>query len=302
MDAMTALALGIAVGMTSIVVGYACRPITRAILPLRDPIFWAIVAVEVIIVIIASLTGTELPHADVIALCVISADCGYLIGYAIRRPGDMLYVDLGTSAAGSDVRPIVFYRTSSGSYHVPQTFPDIVKNLLGWRCELDDDLYMATQHRSISVTNGLIWLSNISCVPIKYLKTETVEIPWLRIWDKKDVNKITGEVTRIPRWLFRIHTERWTLRVADTTMADPIQFWEQLDIYKDAIASATEAEETAKRLELQMAAARYDAAAEMLAGLFDLTMDAPDAEDDLRRRIAEEYKRRDKEVTDGQHN
>ena len=102
---MDALSLTLGLGITAVAasIGYRMRTISHAILPIRDPAFLFLLLMEMVLVV-ADCCGV-LPWSgfamedDVLtisdagsieALCIIALDIGYLMGYVMCRPGDVM--------------------------------------------------------------------------------------------------------------------------------------------------------------------------------------------------------------------
>jgi len=294
-----ALAMGAGLALAAAALGYHMRGRGHAIMPFRDPVLIAILASQIAVVVIAAIFPTD-PFliritGDVPVFLALGFDGGYILGYLMCRPNDTIYVDLPTEDVGSNIIPLVHYIHDGQMYMMPQNLKMVLAGLIGVRCPLDARLYDVSQVREIYATNGLIAV-RVQAAAACLHEHEPIIVDKCRIGTRKiRAGGWRSPVTATePRYLFHFRAERHRIRFSYSTISDPLTFWREKEIYLETIAVAAEAREYATRLEVQLPAASYDAASDLIAGMIRLTTDAPTFEDDLRAAIADERERRDR--------
>lgn len=293
-----ALAAGAAIALLGLGIGSFMRLETHALLPFRDPVFIiGIMGSQMAVLFLAVLVPTPLllqMTSDVPMLLAVMFDAGYLMGFFIFRPNDRIYVDLPREDGGCDAVPLVYYTVGGVQYMMPQKLRWTFLGLLGIRCPLEANIYEVSQVRTVYVSNGLISVS-VPAAPACLHEWEHVDAARIRCGTKKTHQPgLLGEevVVREPRYLMHFKVESHRIIFSQATLDDPMSFWRKRDLYLDAIANAAESAQHATRLEIQLTASAYNAAADLIGGMLQMTTDAPDYEADLRLAIAEERARR----------
>lgn len=304
MDAVSIVA-GLCVATFAVMCGYRGRGASHAISPKRDPILLSVLMLQglllaldvsdVLLIDGISISGEYLALTDTSAL--ISAvmtgfDAGYVIGYLLCRPGDVLYLDLpDDTLTMADIVPMVHYRRDGELYIMPQTLKGIVLSFLGARHPADIPIYEIARTRMYTLSNGIRPSLTINAVPASLHETEEIEVGLIRIGRRKIRDENRNIVGETQRYLFHTTVTSHRVRFAQTVVDDHLSFWVKDDIYLTAIRDAVQAEEKAARMEIQMQTARFDAGAELVAGLVSLSTDSPDAVDDILSRIERERSR-----------
>lgn len=305
MDAAS-IALGFAITMVMIVVGYRMRTVSHAILPLRDPVFLMLIAVECTIMILdyvgilpLGLTFVEddtlfITDRGSLALLMMGAgDVGYIAGYIMCRPGDVLYLDMpDETLTYTEVAPMVWYVHNGNTYVMPQTLGGIVASFLGAKHPADIPTYEIARRRSCTFSNGIRMPMTMDVVPVSLHETETITIGVFRIGSRKIRDENRNIIAESPRYLWHPEVTSHRVRFSSSVTDDHLAFWVKDGIYRESIEDAIEAEERAARLEIQMQSAKYDAGADLVAGLVSLSTDAPGSHEEILARIEAERKRR----------
>lgn len=304
-DALS-VCIGLAVMAGSVLIGYRARTVSHAIFPLRDPIFVMMLVAEIAIMILDAcgmvpiggfavsedyLVITDTGSLEL--LCMAATDAGYVIGYIMCTPGDVLYLDMpDESLTVTDIGPLVYYRHDGDLYVMPQTFFGIVASFFGARHPADIPVYEIARARTCTVSNGIRMPITMTVVPVSLHETEPVQIGVFRIGSRKIKDENKNIIAESPRYLWHPEVISHKIRFAQGITDDHLSFWVKHEIYKTSIEDAIDAEERAARLEIQMQSAKYDAAADLVSGLVSLSTDAPGSHDDILARIEAERRRR----------
>lgn len=305
MDAAS-VCLGIAAMAAAVLTGYRSRAVTHALFPLRDPVFLAILALELVI-LIADASGllpasgfetdgdtlTVTDTGELVLLLMAAADVGFLMGHVMCRPGDTLYLDVpDESLTMADVGPLVHYRRNGNLYVMPQTIGGILGSFLGARHSLDMPVWEVSRQRSCTYSNGIRRPVTLSVVPVSLHETESVTIGVFRFGSRKIRDEHRNVIAESPRYLWHPEVTFHRIRFSRSVTEDPLAFWVKDELYRTSIEDAIDAEERAARLEIQMQSAKYDAGADLVSGLVSLSTDADGCQEEILRRIAEERRRR----------
>lgn len=307
---IASLAGGFAITAIMVAIGYHMRTVSHAILPLRDPFFLfmlvsqcAMFAVDCMGFYPLGLTFTQdetlyvTDRGTTVFLLMIAGDVGFIMGYLMCRPGDVTILDMpDESLTVTEIVPMVHYVKNGNSYVMPQTLGGILMSFLGVRHPLDMPYYDIARARRCTVSNGIRRPITVSEIPVSFHHTEEVSVGLLRIGSRKIRDEHKNIIAESPRYLLHPTVVAHTVRFAQAVTDDHLAFWVKQDIYRTAIEDAVEAEERAARLDIQMQSAKYDAGAELVAGLVSLSTDAPDSHEDILRRIESERKRRGESV------
>ncbi len=311
MDATSILAGVLLMGL-AIVAGYKARGIIHAILPIRDPVFLCLIIAEAAVMIadaygvlplgMMTLAEDSLAVSDLgaaVLLCFFAADLGYVMGYIMCSPGDVLILDMpDDTLTVTDVGPVVHYRRNGNLYIMPQTLGGIVGSFLGARHPADIPVYEISRQRSCTYSNGIRRPVTLGVIPVSLHETESITVGVFRIGSRKIRDDNRNIIAESPRYLWHPTVTSHRIRFAQGVTDDHLSFWVKNEIYKTSIEDAIDAEERAARLEIQMQSAKYDAAAELVSGLVSLSTDAEGCHEDILRRISEERKRRGGEAGD----
>lgn len=299
--------IGLILMGASIIVGYRMREEIHAILPIRDPVFVFVIVAEVSLML-ADAVGvlhlgmwatSELGEpaltdlGSVVLLCFVAVDAGYVLGYIMSRPGDVLILDMpDDTLTYSEVRPVVYYRKNGNLYIMPQTFGGVVASFLGARHPADMPVYEISRQRTYSVSNGIQRTMTLAVIPVSLHEMETITIGLFRIGSRKIRDENRNVIAETPVYLWHPEVTSHRIRFSQTVTDDHLAYWVKHEIYKTSIEDAIDAEERAARLEIQMQSAKYDAGADLVSGLVSLSTDAEGCQEEILRRIAEERRRR----------
>lgn len=296
---LTSLLLGVILMATAVIVGYKARTVTHAILPLRDPILLTVIVLEVVALMAFGgfeLEGETLTVTDTASqLCtaMVSFDIGYVMGYILCRPGDVLYLDMpDETLTYTEIAPMVWYVHNGNTYVMPQTLGGIVASFLGARHPADIPTYEIARRRSCTFSNGIRMPMTMNVVPVSLHEAETITIGVFRIGSRKIRDENRNIIAESPRYLWHPEVTSHRVRFSSSVTDDHLAFWVKDGIYRESIEDAIEAEERAARLEIQMQSAKYDAGADLVAGLVSLSTDAPGSHEEILARIEAERKRR----------
>ena len=304
MDAM-AIGLGIIITAVAAVGGYKSRTVSHAMLPFRDPMFLAILALEIVIVIldIADIIngGLAIVGKDITAtstgqfmiICMLALDIGYIMGYIMCKPGDTIFVDMpDDSLSVSKLEPLVFYYHSSGLCIMPQTVSGIICSHLGARHHADMPIHEIARRRYVSMTNGILKLGPISAVPVSMHTVEDESVGLFRIGTRKTKDENKNVIAETPRFLFHVTVQNHVIRFSQSATDDPETFWVKKDVYNEATKDAIAAKQRSARLEVLMTTAAFDAGADLVSGMVNLGTDAQNVQQEIIERIRKERERR----------
>lgn len=313
-DAMSVV-IGLTITAISTIIGYRARTVSHAILPIRDPIFVSILVLETIVLLLDVMgimpIGGFVFERDVmiitdngslLLLCICALDVGYLLGYAMCRPSDMIQLDLprGDQYQHSDVVPLVYYYGRNGAlYTMPQTIGGIVMSFLGARHPLDMPVHEISRMRSYTVDNGGIRrpMEVAGAVTVSLHEIEDFEIGLCRIGSRKIRDENRNVIAESPMFLFHPTVTAHRIRFAQSATDDYQSYLIKTDLYKDAITETIGSKEDLARLQIQLQAMQYDAAADIVSGIISMTKDAPGAHDEIIR-IIDRVRRQTEEVDD----
>ena len=299
--------IGLILMGASIIVGYRMREEIHAILPIRDPVFVSVIVAEVSLMLADAIgvlhlgmwATSELGEpaltdlGSVVLLCFAAVDAGYVLGYVMSRPGDVLILDMpDDTLTYSEVRPVVYYRKNGNLYIMPQTFGGVVASFLGARHPADMPVYEISRQRTYSVSNGIQRTMTLAVIPVSLHEMETITIGLFRIGSRKIRDDNRNIIAETPVYLWHPEVTSHRIRFSQTVTDDHLAYWVKHEIYKTSIEDAIDAEERAARLEIQMQSAKYDAGADLVSGLVSLSTDAEGCQEEILRRIAEERRRR----------
>lgn len=296
---LTSIVIGISVMATAVILGYWARAKTHAMFPLRDPVLLVMLLTEAVAIV--ALSGLELEGDAVIVtdlgaimlLVSVAADAGFLMGHVMRRPGDVMYLDMpDDTLTMADVGPTVWYRHGGNLYVMPQTVGGIIASYLGARHPLDMPVWEISRQRSCTYTNGIRRPVTLDVVPVSLHETDTIVVGVFRFGSRKIRDENRNIVAESPRYLWHPEVVSHRVRFSRTVTEDPLAFWVKDELYRTSIQDAIDAEERAARLEIQMQSAKYDAGADLVAGLVSLSTDAPGSHEEILARIEAERKRR----------
>ncbi|HKM13729.1 MAG TPA: hypothetical protein VJY42_02260 [Candidatus Methanomethylophilaceae archaeon] len=276
--------MGFVVGMGSCILGHLARRVTRQGLVVRCPILIAMIAAEIVAIILGTFVWPLLVSApvQVIAMCTI---VGYSVGYSISDPGDGVAIDMIDDYNNSTASLVYTYFHDSNRYLMPQSFWGCVKALAGARCPLYMDMQFARRTRSHKTSSRFLSVELTAYVAQSHtVVPDTVEL--CRIWTSKKIGP-DGDIVEIPRYLFRAEIEHHFIEFAQSTIEDPATFLVKTDTYHEALAEAAKARAKATRVEVEKNNAGYTSAAAIIEQMFALDIDGPEVEAELRRRIQE---------------
>lgn len=283
----------------AVILGYWARAATHAMFPLRDPVFLVMLLAEAVAIVMLSgfeLEGETLVITDLGAILLLisaAADAGFLMGHIMRRPGDVMYLDMpDESLTMADVGPLVWYRHDDNLYVMPQTIGGIVASYLGARHPLDMPVWEISRQRSCTYSNGIRRPVTLNVVPVSVHETESMTIGVFRYGSRKFRDENRNIIAESPRYLWHPEVISHRIRFSRSVTEDPLAFWVKDELYRTSIQDAIDAEERAARLEIQMQSARYDAGADLVSGLVSLSTDADNCQNDILERIREERRRR----------
>lgn len=305
MDVVSILA-GVAVMAVAVAMGFKARAATHAIFPLRDPIFMTILLLEIVVLVLGgagvipiggmAVDGDTLTVSDTGALMMmlmLALDVGYIMGYVMCRPGDVLYLDMpDDTLTMSDVEPMVYYYHGDNLYVMPQTIAGIIGSFLGARHPADIPVYEISRQRTYTVSNGIRRPITMNVIPVSLHETETINVGVFRIGSRKIRDDNRNVIAESPRYLWHPEVTSHRIRFSQTVTDDHLAYWVKHEIYKTSIEDAIDAEERAARLEIQMQSAKYDAGADLVSGLVSLSTDANGCQQEILDRIEEERRRR----------
>lgn len=301
MDAVS-LMIGIGVMAVSIIIGYRARTVSHAILPIRDPILLIVMVLEIIVVMVDATKAVDLGmmymDGDVLTITDIGMtvlmmmgafDMGYVLGYAMCRPGDVLMLDmpLGDGYDRSEVVPVVTYVKYGNLYMMPQTVGGIIMSFMGARHPIDIPISEVSRTRSYYVSNGGIRppIEIRGAIVVSSHETEDIPMGLWRIGSRKIRDENRNIIAESPRYLIHTIVTRHVIRFAWSATDDYQLYQVKTGLYRTAMDEAREAEERSARLEIQIQSLQFDAAADIVAGLISITRDAPGANDEILRII-----------------
>lgn len=289
----------------AVIAGYKVRGVTHAILPVRDPVFVAVLAAEMAFLVLAfagavplgiSADGESLTVSDLgaaVLLCILAFDAGYVLGYVMRDAGDVLILDMpDRTLTYTEVSPLVYYYRDGNVYVMPQTFGGIVASFLGARHPADIPVWEIARRRTTVYSNGIRRPVTMAVIPVSLHETETVTVGVWRFGSRRVRDGDGNVVAEEPRYLWHPEVTSHRIRFSQSVTDDHLAYWVKTDLYTESIRDAVDAEERAARMEIPMQSAKFDAGADLVTGLATQSTDAPGCREEILSRIEEERKRR----------
>lgn len=292
------IAIGIGVMALATVIGYRMRTVSHSIIPFRDPLFLTIIFAEVLAMTLDTIgilpfgwmffendVLTVSDSGSVILIIMGAIDVGYIMGYAMCRPGDVIQLDMpsGSGYERSDIVPMVIYYCNGNRYVMPQTVGGIILSLLGARHPVDIPINEISRRRSYTVSNGGLRppMEVYGAIVVSSHETEDYSVGLFRIGSRKMRDENRNIIAETPKYLIHATVTHHVVRFA-WSMTDDYQLYQiKSGLYRDAMEDARDAEQRAARLEIQIQSLQFDAAADLIAGLISMTKDAPGAHDEI---------------------
>ncbi len=294
----TSLMIGIVVMATATAIGYRMRTISHAIVPIRDPMFLILIIMEMTILTLdasdilslgwmsySSDTLTVTDSGATAMMAIAALDVGYVMGYAMCRPGDVVRLDMpgGSAYERSEIVPVVTYIRNGNRYLMPQTISGIILSYMGARHPIDIPLHEVSRVRSYKVSDGGLRrpMEVSGAMVVASHSTEDFTVGLIRIGSRKVRDEYRNIIAESPKYLIHTKVTYHQIRFAWSATEDYQIYQIKTGLYRDAIDDARDAEERAARLEIQIQSLQFDAAADIVAGLISLTKDAPGANDEI---------------------
>lgn len=291
------IVIGITVMAAAVALGYWSRAATHAMIPFRDPVFILILLFELIVLSISSgfetdgETITITDTGSILLLIVFAADAGFLMGHVMRRPGDVMQLDIpiGDGYQHSEVIPMVYYWRNGNLYSMPQSIGSIVGSLLGARHPLDMPVHEISRTRSYRVSNGGIRrpVDIIGAVTVSHYDMDNITIGLVRIGSRKIRDGNGNVLAESPVYLLHPKVTSTMVRFAQSATDDYQQYLVKTDLYRDSIHEAIESREELARLQIQLQSVQFDAAADIVSGIISMTRDAPGSHEEIMHAIDE---------------
>lgn len=284
--------------LCGILAGHALRKVVHAIYFINDPVFYMQCTLGFVGCIADWRLGYPIGLVE-LALMTASYILGYTVGYTLCRPGDVLDVTTYTETfPGGFTERIATYSKrgkdgSFGQYWMPQRLSRVTMALIGFLNPLD--LRGGVQRTfDVGQTNGL-WTLKTKSVSIQTSRTESQDKGIVCIGHRKVRDSEGEKVTGPKRFLINGKVLTLTLIPATVCTEDRVTFLTKSGAYIDATNEAAELRAETERLRIELNAARYSAAGQMIEEMFS-DLDRPETEDEVYRRLDEERKRRRTEV------
>ena len=273
---MLYMILGIIASGGGLAVGFRRREMTHQISVRRDLLFLAIMILSTCTIF--ALHAIDLPD-DAYAAATVPLMCFvafYAMGYSMSKPADVTYIsyyddDMRRSVEG----PIVRYVKGDKQYSMEQTIRGAVRARCGIRDELNMDTSRVARYREDVTSNGRRRpIKLLVAASSRYDDRVTGTVGKVRVGTIKIRDENGNVIERAPKHLFHFPTRTVDVEWADCAETDPVTFDTSAEQRARLVKRLNEATELNRRLEVQLVSEKFDAAAEMIAGIFRMDLES----------------------------
>ena len=288
----TYIMAGVILAGAAIFTGYKARYATHQIKVRKDITFFLLIVVE----FFALMIGSSVLDGGMTGMMILFMgvfDFFYVEGHHIAVPNDTVDLDLFEwGLQKKTVGPVAHFYNKYGEHCIMlPTLKCSAKALLGVTDLLEMDMSKIRRSRQTDVWTGRRYKHYDAITSIRLPPTELSPVGKIKIGSRKIVLD-DDSIRTIPRYLFTFGRNQHTIIFSDSALSDPNEFELRTALYEDAILDAQIARQEVTRLNIQMTAAKYDAASDIIKGLLDLNIDVGNAREILIDRISTEIKER----------
>ena len=253
-------------------VGYKARYASHMFKIRHDARFILLIVFEVIAFLISAMfIGGDVPGLLIVFIVVF--DAFYIVGYRLAHPNDVVFLDIYYKTFNRNQNgPIAMFYKDREMCTMLQTRQASFRSLFGAWDTLQLDLSGVVHTRESDNWSGKKFrrYELIACIG-----KEPVDLPSVgavKIGHYK-VEGANGATIRVPKYLFSFPRQHHEIVPCASSLQDPRIFEIETSLFESAVLEAQIQAQRAVRLEVQLVAAKYEAAAELVRGMINMTLD-----------------------------
>lgn len=270
--AIYALLIGIAAAGGGVIAGHQGRYASHQMVVRRDLRFLILLPAELAAVAAASVV-LDADATSMLTASLLIFDAFYAAGYTMADPKDTLGIETyNENLMRSFARPIAYYYRDGQLYLMDQTLGAAVRAKLGARDPLEMDMSKIVRLRDAEFTTGRRRPRELRVAAVAVYDKEEDVVRRLKFGTTKVITPDGCEI-REPRYRISQKITRHKIDFADGVITDPVTYDTSVEVRDQVVRALMESKEKVKRLEVQLIGAQYNAAADLLQGIFDLDVD-----------------------------
>lgn len=277
------VAIGIGVGALGLMSGYKRRYQSHQMRIRRDLLFLAIVFCEFLaIVFCAIIENSTIAILGGIFLFF------YFIAYRTADPRDWIGIYTCDEYMGKYfARELIHFIKNDIQCTTGQDLRSAIKNVMGIYDTLDADLSSIKRTMESSFSKKGRKKRSINAAAVS--KYDITDISEDRIkFGSRKIRVEDGSKVRVPRYLMTARSQNHEVIFADCATTDPITFDTSVEFRKEILDLYIKEQQKNRRLEVLNSGLRFECAAELLEGIFELDLDRIGIEKDVLDGLAEE--------------